>query len=131
MKITLINDDDSMGVDGVFFLGLDFSGVPDDVNAVHWKDGVGIIEYYNSTNKPDEPITELPDWVQAIKDQWDVAKAAKDQADADFARQMHEIQVLAQEMEARRLAEQQMIAERQASPIDPITLTTSYNENRT
>lgn len=124
MKITLINDDDSMGVDGVFFLGLDFSNVPDDVNAVHWKDGAGYIEYYNSTNKPDEPITELPIWIVDIKAQWDVAKAAKDQADAEFEQKMREIDLLAQEMEARRIAEEQMMVERKAAETVPVALPT-------
>lgn len=95
MKITLINADDSMGVDGLFFLGLDFSNVPDEVNAVHWNNGSGIIEYLNSTQKPDETITEMPSWMVGIKAQWDEAKAKKDIADAEFARQLKEHEELA------------------------------------
>lgn len=95
MKITLINADDSMGVDGLFFLGLDFSNVPDEVNAVHWNNGSGIIEYLNSTQKPDETITEMPSWMVGIKAQWDEAKAKKDITDAEFARQLKEHEELA------------------------------------
>ena len=103
-----------MGVNGEFFLKLDFSGVPDEVNAVHWDNDSGVIEYLNSTQKPDEPITKMPSWMVSIKAQWDEVKANKNTADAEFAKQIKEHEDLAkrmaEEIEAqKRLIEQQTI----------------------
>ena len=74
MKITLLNDDNALGLDGVFYSGLDFSNVPDNIHAIQWNGTKGEIEFYTDEDgeKPaNQKITELPDWVMALKPQWD------------------------------------------------------------
>lgn len=76
MKITVINDDNALGFDGIFYHELDFSNVPDDVHALQWNGAKGEIEFYvdEDGEKPaNEKITELPSWVMGLKPQWDAA----------------------------------------------------------
>lgn len=76
MKITVLNDDNSIGFDGVFYHELNFSTVPNDVHAVQWDGIKGEIEFYKNANgeqPTNQIITELPSWVMELKPQWDAA----------------------------------------------------------
>lgn len=63
MKLTVVTDVGLVGVDDLFYEGLDLSscGVPADVHAVQWDGAKGHIEYIGSI-KPNLEITELPSW---------------------------------------------------------------------
>lgn len=88
MRITVINDDNTLGLDGVFYHNLDFSTVPDNVHALQWDGTKGEIEFYADEDgeKPaNQKITELPDWVMPLKTQWDAAAALRKQQEEAFA----------------------------------------------
>ena len=77
MRITVINDDNALGIDGVFYSELDFSTVPDNIHALQWNGVKGEIEFYSDEDgeqPPNQKITDLPNWVMELKPQWD-AKA--------------------------------------------------------
>lgn len=101
MKITVLNDDNAIGFEGVFYNGLDFSTVPDNLHALQWNDTKGEIEFYvdkEGVKPPNEKITELPNWVMPLKPQWDAADTAKKQKDADFAELNVQIETLAKNL---------------------------------
>ena len=67
MKLTIINDDDAVYVDGISLLKLDLSntGIPDNVHALQWKNNLGWIEYVDNSDgtKPqNEIINQIPQW---------------------------------------------------------------------
>lgn len=98
MKITVLNNDNAIGFDGIFYDGLDFSSVPDNLHALQWNGIKGEIEFYEDADgvkPPNEKITDLPNWVMPLKPQWDAADAAKKQKEADFAALNAQIENLA------------------------------------
>lgn len=70
MKFTIIPVDESVGVNGVFYLKLDLSScnIPADVHALQWQDTAGWIEF--STPIENQPITELPAWANCCMTKW-------------------------------------------------------------
>jgi hypothetical protein len=72
MKLTIIPNDGAVYKNGVCYEGLSWEGTPIDVNALQWVDVEGWIEYKDAI-KPNEPITELPDWANNAIAAWDIA----------------------------------------------------------
>jgi hypothetical protein len=67
MKLTIINDDNLIGIDGISIGNLDLSatGIPENVHALQWKVNLGWIEYklIDDFKKPEnEVINTLPAW---------------------------------------------------------------------
>jgi hypothetical protein len=114
MKITILNGDNSLGIDNEFFIGLDFSEVPDEINAVHWKDDVGVIEYLNSTNKLDDSITELPSFCDGLKAQWDTLKAEKIQAEIDHQAFIEQVEATSNEIAIEEAKYKQWLIDEEA-----------------
>ena len=65
MKLTIIRDMGLVHVDGRGHDELDLSSVPVEVHAVQWDGTSGEIEYV-SNDVPNDMITSLPSWAQAI-----------------------------------------------------------------
>lgn len=70
MRLTIIPVDGSVGEDGVFYNDLDLSscGIPADIHALQWDDVAGWIEFKDPV--PNQPITELPEWVNCCMTKW-------------------------------------------------------------
>lgn len=60
MKLTIIVEDQAVYVDGVSRLDLIWSGTPQNVRALQWKNGNGWIEFNDGS--PNQPIESLPEW---------------------------------------------------------------------
>jgi hypothetical protein len=79
MRITVIPSDGAVYKDGVSYSGLTLSNVPSDVHALQWDTDKGWIEFVNESEfrrPPNEPITELPAWVNTALAAWDEADTA-------------------------------------------------------
>jgi hypothetical protein len=74
MRLTIIPSDKAVYKDGVSYFPLDMSSVPLDVHALQWVDVDGWIEFKDE--KPNQNITELPDWANICAQEWDVADYA-------------------------------------------------------
>lgn len=61
MKLTIINDDKAVYVDGVSRSGLLLTTIPENVHALQWNIDKGWIEY--NDGQDNEKITVLPEWV--------------------------------------------------------------------
>lgn len=61
-RLAIIVDDGAVYSDHRVWIGLDFSNcnIPNDIHALQWKDGVGHIEYRDTS--PNLDINELPIW---------------------------------------------------------------------
>lgn len=78
MRLTIIADDNSIGIDGVFYSGIDLSFLPDNIRAVQWYDSYGEIEYKETSNenmsvKPPNIKINTLDWLDNAKQIWTVA----------------------------------------------------------
>jgi len=85
MKLTIIRSDGAVYKDSISYSGLDLSVVPTNVHALQWKNTAGWIEFVDNddgTKPQNEPITVLPDWVNACLTKWDEAKTAAEAAAA-------------------------------------------------
>lgn len=82
MKLTIINDDKTVYVDGLSFNNLTLSTIPADIHAIQWQTIGGWIEYKDADN---EIINELPLWANDAMNDW---QAAKDQQAAAQAAAM-------------------------------------------
>jgi len=73
MKLTIISSDKTVGVDRLFFSGLDLDAcaIPDNVHALQWINAAGWIEY--NDGHLNEDITALPQWALNAKAVWDSA----------------------------------------------------------
>lgn len=60
MKLTIINGDKTVYVDGVSYSGLSLVTLPVNVHALQWNVDKGWIEYNDGQNN--EEITVLPTW---------------------------------------------------------------------
>ena len=76
-KIVITAEDASLGKDGIFYAGLDFSdcGLPENLWALQWNGTSGHIEY--NGDDPNEPISSLPAWVSACVSKWDARDYAE------------------------------------------------------
>jgi hypothetical protein len=79
MKLTIIPDDKSIGIDGNFLLKIqqDMSWIPEDIHAVQWYGDRGYIEYRDDS--PNLEITELGIFHQAIVDYNDELKRIEEE----------------------------------------------------
>lgn len=87
MKITLLNGDDSLGIDGVFYSGLDFSNVPNEIQVIQWNGTKGHIEYFEDeegVKRPNDIIFELPFFIETIKPSWNAAAEQAAIKEAEF-----------------------------------------------
>ena len=89
MRITIVNVDNAVGVDGNFRHDLDLSqcGLPENFLAFQWNqngDNTGEIEY-NSPMIQNDPVTEIPAWANACIAIWQ-AKLDQEVAEAEAAR---------------------------------------------
>jgi len=86
MKLTIIRDMGLVHVNGRGHDELDLSSVPAEVHAVQWDGTSGEIEYV-SNNVPNDSITSLPSWAQAIANERkaviDAEIEAEEKAEAD------------------------------------------------
>lgn len=126
-RITIINEDKSMYIDGEAYSGLDVSSMPSELHALQWFDTFGHIEYITNddgTTQANEPITELPLWVDTIKVEWDKAKAAKEQQDLEHEEFLNQVKSVADEIaieaekKAQWLAEQEILKQQQLTNPD-------------
>jgi hypothetical protein len=82
MKVTIINPDSAVYVDGVSFSDLDLSAcaIPENIHALQWYDTFGEIEFVTvfsngAIEKPaNQVITELPEWSVKAVEAWETAK---------------------------------------------------------
>jgi hypothetical protein len=79
MKLTIINDDKTVYVDGLSFNNLALSTIPANIHAIQWQTIGGWIEYKDAAN---EIINELPVWANDAINEW---QAEKDQQAAAIA----------------------------------------------
>jgi hypothetical protein len=80
MRVTVIVDDGFVGVDGVGFDGLSMDGVPKNIHAIQWKDGVAEIEYRDDRENEKKVDQSL---MQPLIDRWQAAKDRYDAREAD------------------------------------------------
>ena len=87
-KVTVINDDNSLALDEVTYSGLDFTNVPDEIQALQWNGVKGEIEFYTDGDeiKPlNQKINEIPEWIESLVLLWDIAKKEDERKKAEFA----------------------------------------------
>jgi len=81
MKLTIVPSDKNVGVDELFFSGLDLSAcnIPSNIHALQWYETEGEVEFINNpdrTKPQNEIISELPVWANACVAKWNQAKEA-------------------------------------------------------
>lgn len=127
-RITIINEDKAMYIDGEAYSNLDVSSMPSELHALQWFDTFGHIEFFthpDGTTQANEAITELPSWVNPIKIEWDKAKAAKEQQDLEHEVFLNQVKSVAEEIaieaekKAKWLAEQEALKEHLKNNPDP------------
>lgn len=71
MKLTIIPIDKSVYKNQLCYSNLDLSKceIPNDVHALQWNENQGWIEFVNNI-KPNEIITELPQWANDAENIW-------------------------------------------------------------
>ena len=79
MRLTIIPSDKNVGVDEIFFTGLDLSAcnIPSTIHALQWYQTEGEVEFINNpdrTKPQNEIISELPAWANACVVKWNQAK---------------------------------------------------------
>ena len=72
MRLTIIRIDGAVYKDGLSYVGLSLSTVPEDVHALQWYDTHGEIEFVGAI-QPNQPIQELPVWALDAVALWDAA----------------------------------------------------------
>jgi hypothetical protein len=85
MRLTIVPSDKKIGVDSVFFSGLDLSScaIPANIHALQWYETEGEVEFIDNpdrTKPQNELISELPAWANACVTKWNETKAAQDAA---------------------------------------------------
>jgi hypothetical protein len=81
MKLTIIPIDQKVNKDGLAYWPLDLSqcSIPNDVHALQWENTQGWIEYEDT--RPNDPITELPQWALNCEAVWQIAYDADHSVD--------------------------------------------------
>lgn len=87
MKLTIIREDGAVYKDGVAYLNLDLSSVPNNVHALQFNDTVnaGWIEFAQDNfgkKEPNQTITALPLWATAALTKWVEQETARLAAEA-------------------------------------------------
>lgn len=101
-KISIISEDKILAQDGVGYVLPDFSQVPTNIHALQWDETKGEIEFYldeNDLKLPNEKITEIPLWVNALILQWEVAKKLKEDEDIKRQIELDAIDLVAKQMQ--------------------------------
>lgn len=75
MRLTIIPSDGAVYEDSVVYSELTWEGTPVDVHALQWYDTYGNIEFVDAS-KPNEDITELPQWALNAQAAWEAADYA-------------------------------------------------------
>lgn len=70
MRLTIVTETSSVGIDGIFYDNVDLTGcqIPDNVWALQWNGEFGHIEF--NTPIPNEDITSLPAWANSCIPAW-------------------------------------------------------------
>lgn len=71
MILTIIPNDGAVYENGLCYSNLTWAGTPADVHALQWQDVSGWIEF--NDGKPNQDITELPEWANNAMAAWQVA----------------------------------------------------------
>jgi len=71
MKLSIIPSDGAVCENEVCYIGLTWEATPLNVHALQWLDTTGNIEY--NDGKPNETITDLPQWALNAEAAWTVA----------------------------------------------------------
>ena len=111
MRVTIVPVDGLVNIDGLRYLGLDLSFIPNNVHAVQWYDTYGEVEIKDPvTGKmiSNDDINSLDSYQPAI-DAWNSAKLAEEAAAVKKAEEdrMAAEQAAAAEAEKLRLAMEQ------------------------
>jgi hypothetical protein len=85
MRLTIVPSDKKVGVDNVFYSGLDLSScaIPANIHALQWYETEGEVEFVDNpdrTKPQNELISELPVWANSCITKWNEAKVAYDAA---------------------------------------------------
>ena len=72
MRLTIVTETSTVGIDGKFYDNLDLTtcGIPNNIWALQWYGSSGELEF--TTPIPNEVITELPSWADSCVRVWDV-----------------------------------------------------------
>lgn len=77
MRLTIIPSDNIVYLDNVSYSPLEWEGTPPNIHALQWFDSNdGWIEFSEDrfgNKKPNEKITELPEWASNAVQAWDEA----------------------------------------------------------
>ena len=72
MKLSIIPSDGAVCKDDLCYINLTWEGTPIDVHALQWFDVTGWIEFIDES-KPNENITQLPEWANNAMASWQIA----------------------------------------------------------
>ena len=79
MKLTIINDDKTVYIDGLSLNNLALLTIPANIHALQWVTIGGWIEFKDQAN---EIINELPTWANDAVTEWKAVKSQQDAAQA-------------------------------------------------
>ena len=82
MELTIIRDMGLVHVDGRGHDEVDVSSVPVEIHAIQWDGVTGEIEYV-SNETPNENITTLPDWAEALQNAMSTRLVEEDAAEEE------------------------------------------------
>lgn len=92
MRVTIINDDAAVYVDGLALWPIDLTGLPSDVHAVQWYDVHGEVEF--RSGRPNMPISDFSPY-QVFVDRHATARAAIAAASVVMAASTEAVRVIA------------------------------------
>ena len=85
MKVSIIKEDGAVVKDGVAYIGLDLSALPNNFHALQWDTDSGDLETKDSNNTPiNAPVSDLSPY-QFCLDAWQTADDAEQAAAAAAA----------------------------------------------
>jgi hypothetical protein len=76
MKLTIIPSDKAVYVDGISFLDLNLTQIPENVHALQWLNDAGFIEFNDGS--ANLIISNLPDWANNSVVAWNEKKYVQD-----------------------------------------------------
>lgn len=100
-KLTIVFDDKTVGIDGLFFNNMDLSSAPSGVHALQWNVDKGWVEFSTSDDGeklPNESISSIPEWANPIIEEWNVKKANYDLELAQKEQKMIELEKLSNQI---------------------------------
>lgn len=89
MRLTIIPSDKNVGIDSLFFIGLDLTeaNIPSNIHALQWHETEGEIEFVDNpdrTKPMNEVIIDLPSWATACVDIWNTEKTRLENIQAEI-----------------------------------------------